>query len=162
MLSQATLPVSMTTDCGHFLRRGLNTDFHPGLVLLNAEVLSKKHFRHTTNDCVKRRHRSAYPWRLEKWIFTQCWHKDRKFYFTSTFIQSSLVVQWRHWKERLHSQYVFAPADKTANNVIIIWKKVLKGGGAEFYEYICTCSADERQTSSASYRYYHENKCQNW
>ena len=33
--------------------------------------------------------------------------------------------------ERLHSKYVFAPADKAANNVIIIWKRyyvdVLKG-----------------------------------
>ena len=25
--------------------------------------------------------------------------------------------------ERLHSEYVFAPADKAANNVIIIWKR---------------------------------------
>ena len=25
--------------------------------------------------------------------------------------------------ERLHSKYVFAPADKAANNVIIIWKR---------------------------------------
>ena len=25
--------------------------------------------------------------------------------------------------EKLHSKYVFAPADKAANNVIIIWKK---------------------------------------
>ena len=33
--------------------------------------------------------------------------------------------------ERLHSKYVFAPTDKAANNVIIIWKRyyvdVLKG-----------------------------------
>ena len=38
--------------------------------------------------------------------------------------------------ERLHSKYVFAPADKAANNVIIIWKKVLRRcfkGGPEFY-----------------------------
>ena len=45
MLSQATLPVSLTMDYGHFLRRGLNTDFHPGLILLNAGVLSRKHFK---------------------------------------------------------------------------------------------------------------------
>ena len=25
--------------------------------------------------------------------------------------------------ERLHSKYVFSPADKAANNIIIIWKK---------------------------------------
>ena len=25
--------------------------------------------------------------------------------------------------EKLHSKYVFAPADKAANNVIIIWKR---------------------------------------
>ena len=33
--------------------------------------------------------------------------------------------------EKLHRKYVFAPADKAANNVIIIWKRhyieVLKG-----------------------------------
>ena len=29
--------------------------------------------------------------------------------------------------ERLYSKYVFAPADKAANNVIIIWKKLLRG-----------------------------------
>ena len=37
-------------------------------------------------------------------------------------------------------------------------KKILRGsfeGWIEFYEYICTCSADERQTSFASYRYSH-------
>ena len=54
MLSQATLPVSPTKNYGHFSRRGLNTDFHPGLILLNAGVLSKKHFRHITNDGVKK------------------------------------------------------------------------------------------------------------
>ena len=46
-----------------------------------------------------------------------------------------------------HSEYVFASADKAANNVIIIWKKILRGcfeGEIEVYEYIYTCSADEK------------------
>ena len=55
MLSQTTLPVSPTRDYGHFLRRGLNTDFHPGLILLNAGVLWRKHFRHIANDGVRRK-----------------------------------------------------------------------------------------------------------
>ena len=55
MLSKATLTVSQTRDYGHFLRRGLNTDFHPGLILLNAGVLSRKHFRHIANDGVRRK-----------------------------------------------------------------------------------------------------------
>ena len=29
--------------------------------------------------------------------------------------------------EKLHSKYVFAPADKAANNVIIIWKRLGDG-----------------------------------
>ena len=36
--------------------------------------------------------------------------------------------------EKLRSKYVFAPADKAANNIIIIWKKILRGcfeGGIE-------------------------------
>ena len=60
--------------------------------------------------------------------------------------------------EKLHSKYILVPADKAANNVItnVLSEKILCGcfkGGLEFYEYICTCSADERQTSFASYRY---------
>ena len=61
MLSQATLPVSPTRDYGHFLRRGLNTDFHPGLILLNAGVLSRKHFRHIANDGVRRKVSECMP-----------------------------------------------------------------------------------------------------
>ena len=41
--------------------------------------------------------------------------------------------------------------------------KILRGcfeGGTELYEYTYTCSADKRQTSFASYRYSHWNKCQ--
>ena len=69
--------------------------------------------------------------------------------------------------EKLHRKYryVFAPADKAANNVIIIWKKTLRKGfegWIKFYEYIRTCSVDERPTSCASYQYSHENRCQNW
>ena len=51
MLSRATLPVSLTKDYDHFLRKGPNTDFHPGLILLSAGVLSRKHGEvHALND----------------------------------------------------------------------------------------------------------------
>ena len=55
MLSLATLPVSLKKDYGQFLRKGLNTDFHPGLILLRAGVLTRKHFRLTVNDGVRRK-----------------------------------------------------------------------------------------------------------
>ena len=40
MLLRETLSVSLTKDYGHFLRKGLNTDFHPELILLRTAVLS--------------------------------------------------------------------------------------------------------------------------
>ena len=55
MLSQATLIVSTTKDLGLFSRKGPNTDFHPGLILLNAGVLSRRHFNRIVNDGVRRK-----------------------------------------------------------------------------------------------------------
>ena len=52
-MSQATISVSMTKDYDHFLRKGLNTDIDPGLILVNAKVLSRKYFRIIVNDGVK-------------------------------------------------------------------------------------------------------------
>ena len=43
MLSQVTLLVFLTKDYSHSLRKGLNIDFHPGLILLNAGILSRMH-----------------------------------------------------------------------------------------------------------------------
>ena len=72
MLSQATLPISLIKDYGHFLRKGLNTDFHPGLILLSAGVLSRKHFRLTVNDGVRRKASECMPlndWKNEFLIY---------------------------------------------------------------------------------------------
>ena len=69
MLSQATLTVSPTREYGHFLRRGLNTDFHPGLILLNAGLLSGKHFRLTVNECVRRKVLECMPFTTGKMNF---------------------------------------------------------------------------------------------
>ena len=55
MLSQVTLLVFLTKDCGYSLRKGLNIDFHPGLILLNAGILSRIHFRHIVNVGPKRK-----------------------------------------------------------------------------------------------------------
>ena len=55
MLSRATLPVSLTQDYGHFLRKGPNTDFNLGMILLSAGVLLRKHFILTVNDGVRRK-----------------------------------------------------------------------------------------------------------
>ena len=55
MLSRGNLPVSLTRDYGDFLRKDPNTDFHPGLILLSAGVLSRKHSRLTVNDGVRRK-----------------------------------------------------------------------------------------------------------
>ena len=48
-------------DYGHFLRKDPNTDFHPGLILLSAGVLSRKHFRLTVNDGVRRKASECMP-----------------------------------------------------------------------------------------------------
>ena len=61
ILSRGTLPVSLTRDYGHFLRKDPNTDFHPGLILLSAGVLSRKHFRLTVNDGVRRKASECMP-----------------------------------------------------------------------------------------------------
>ena len=44
-----------------FLRKDPNTDFHPGLILLSAGVLSRKHFRLTVNDGVRRKASECMP-----------------------------------------------------------------------------------------------------
>ena len=49
MLSPVTLLVFLTKDYGLSLRKGLNIDFHPGLILLSAGILSRMHFRRTVN-----------------------------------------------------------------------------------------------------------------
>ena len=61
MLSRTTLPVSLTKDYGHFLRKDPNTDFHLGLILLSVGVLSRKHFRLTVNDGVKKKASECMP-----------------------------------------------------------------------------------------------------
>ena len=53
MLSRGTLPVSLTNDYGHFLRKDPNTDFHQGLILLSAGVLLRMHFRLTVKRWCK-------------------------------------------------------------------------------------------------------------
>ena len=69
MLSRATLPVSLTTDYGHFLRKDPNTDFHPGLILQSAGVLSRKLSRLTVNDGVRKKASECMPLTTEKVIF---------------------------------------------------------------------------------------------
>ena len=54
MLSQVNLLVFLTKDYGHSLRKGLNIDFHPGLILLSAGILSRMHFRHVVKVGSKR------------------------------------------------------------------------------------------------------------
>ena len=105
MLSRGTLPVSLTRDYGHFLRKDPNTDFHPGLILLSAGVLSRKHFRLTVNDGVRRKASECMPLTTGKMNF---------------YVLLTEVKALKRKMEKLHSKYVFAPADKAANNVIII------------------------------------------
>ena len=127
MLSWATLPISLTKDSGYFLRKGLNTDFHPGLILLSAGVLSRKHFRHTVIDGIRRKASECMPlttgknefWRIVDiriYNFTKHPHL-----YKQPPSHSAKVLERKI--EKLHSKYVFAPADKATNNVIIIWKR---------------------------------------
>ena len=137
----SSLPVFPTRDYGHFLRRGLNTDFHPGLILLNAGVLSRKHFRYIANDCVRRKVSECMPLSTEKKEFLRI-VDIRIDNFT---IHPNLYKQppgrsvgtLGGRMERLHSECVFAPAGRTANNVIIVWKRYYVdiffwGGGGDW------------------------------
>ena len=66
MLSQVTLPVFLTKDYGHSLRKGLNIDFDQGLNFLNAGILSRKQIRRTVNDSSKRKASECIPLTTEK------------------------------------------------------------------------------------------------
>ena len=59
----------LTKDYCHFYRKGPNTEFHPGLILLNAGVLSRKHFRLTVNDGVRRKASECMALTTEKMNF---------------------------------------------------------------------------------------------
>ena len=61
MLSPVTLLVFLTKDYGLSLRKGLNIDFHPGLILLSAGILSRMHFRRTVNVGQKRKASECMP-----------------------------------------------------------------------------------------------------
>ena len=61
MLSQVNLLVFLTKDYGHSLRKGLNIDFHPGLILLNAGILSRMQFRRIANVCPKSKASECMP-----------------------------------------------------------------------------------------------------
>ena len=61
MLSQVTLLVFLIKDYGHSLRKGLNIDSHPGLILLNAGILSRMHFRRIVNVGPKRKASECMP-----------------------------------------------------------------------------------------------------
>ena len=133
ILSQVTLLVFLTKDYGHSLRKGLNIDFHPGLILLNAGILSRMHFRHkrwskkesvgvhALNDW-KNKFLRIIDIRIDN--FTKHPHLYKQ-------PSSHSVKSLKKKMEKLHRKYVFAPADKAANHVIIIRKRhyveVLKG-----------------------------------
>ena len=48
-MSHLTLLVFLTKNFGLSLRKGLNIDFHPGLILLSTGILSRMHFRCIVN-----------------------------------------------------------------------------------------------------------------
>ena len=127
MLSQATLPVSPTRDYGQFSEWGRNTDFHLGLILLNAAVLLRKHFRHIANDGVRKKVSECMHLTTGKMIFLRIvdirienFTKHPNLYKQPL---SRSVKALKRMIDRLHSKYVFAPADKAANNVIVICKR---------------------------------------
>ena len=124
MLSRGTLPVSLTRDYGHFLRKDPNTDFHPGLILLSAGVLSRKHFRLTVNDGVRRKASGVHALNDWKDAFLRIVDIRIENFTTHPHLYKQppgrSVKALKRKMEKLHSKYVFAPVDKAANNVIII------------------------------------------
>ena len=114
-LSQATLLVQCIPDKrfrSFFLRRGLNTNVHPGF-------LSRKHFRRIANDGVRREVSEYMPLTTEKNEFLRI--VDIK--IENVIIHPNLYKQppsrsvkaLKRKMEGLHSKYVFSPADKAAN-----------------------------------------------
>ena len=69
MLSPVTLLVYLIKDYGLSLRKGLNTDFHPGLILLSAGILSRMHFRRIVNVGPKRKASECTPFTTGKMNF---------------------------------------------------------------------------------------------
>ena len=124
MLSQVTLLVFLTKDYSHSLRKGLNIDFHPGLILLNAGISSRMPLQtnckrwskkegvgvHALNDW-KNEFLRVIDIRIDN--FTKHPHLYKQ-------PPSRSVKSLKKKMEKLHRKYVFAPADKAANNVIII------------------------------------------
>ena len=71
MLSQVTLLVFLTNNYGHSKRKGLNIDLHLRLILLNAGILSRMHFRRIVNVGPKRKVSECMPLTTgKKMIFT--------------------------------------------------------------------------------------------
>ena len=123
MLSRATLPVSLTKDHGHFLRKGPNTDFHPGLILLSAgsveealQTYCKRWYKkegigvHALNDW-KNEFLRIVDIRIENFTIHPLLYKQPP---------SRAVKALKRKMKKIHSKYVFAPADEAANNAIII------------------------------------------
>ena len=61
ILSPVTLLVFLIKDYGLSLRKGLNTDFYPGLILLSVGILSRMHFRRIVNVGPKRKASECMP-----------------------------------------------------------------------------------------------------
>ena len=94
------------------------------MILLNAGVLSRRHFNRIVNDGVRRKNVGVHA--LNDWkneflriidIRIENFTKHSHLYKQPT---SRSVKSLKRKMEKLHSKYVFAPADKAANNVIII------------------------------------------
>ena len=69
MLSPVTFLVFLIKDYGLSLRKGLNTDFHPGLILLSVGILSRMHVRRIVNAGPKRKVSECMPLTTGKMSF---------------------------------------------------------------------------------------------
>ena len=124
MLSPVTLLVFLIKDYDLFLRKGPNTDFHPGLILLSARILSRMYFRRIVNAGPKKEGIGVHAlndWKNEFLPIIEI-RIDNFTKHPHLFKQPSSrsVKSLKKKMEKLHRKYVFAPADKAANNVIII------------------------------------------
>ena len=78
-----------------FLRKGQSSAFHPGLILLNAGVLSRKNIRLTVNDGVGRKASVCMPLTTGKNEFLRIVDILLHIHINQN---SHLVVQWKQWK----------------------------------------------------------------
>ena len=148
MLSQVALLV---------FKKGPKYKLPSRIILLNAGILSRMHFRHIVNVGPKRKASECMPLTTGKMNFYVSLTSEYTILLNIHICTNSHpVVQSSHWKRKWRIYTVnislLLPIKQQITWSLFenhttwkFWK------GNKFYEYICTCSVDEGPNSCASY-----------